>query len=630
MDIALTATRAVHFAAAISLAGLFGFVALIAGRLAPPLRDRLVRVGWISAALLLASAPLWLLFVAQSVSADSLGATISSGDAATMLMRTQFGHVLAIRLALVIVLLPCVAMLGRRRTLDLGATAIAAIALAMIAWQGHAGADVGWDGAVHLAADFAHLIVAGLWLGALLPLALLLRAPADADDHSTALRRFSTLGLACVAVLLISGTINAWYLVGSAPALIGTPYGQLLLAKLTLVAAMLFLAAINRWYLAPRLVSVADRGAGRRIARNSVIEAMLGLLVITIVAAFGTMIPAAHEQPLWPFAVRFSLTMLDASPALRNEVLFGGIALLAGLLLIGAGIHRRHRFALVFGLALVVGLGARAAELLLVPATPTSYAVSPEPFAATTIAAGHALYAKNCVSCHGDEGRGDGPLGAELPIVPADLTAHLVMYTEGDLYSFITSGMDGGVMPSFAALDATQRWDLVVFLDAQRQAAAASSTMLAQVTRSPAPPAPDFTLPAPQGDAGTLGALLTQGGVLLVFATLPQSEPRLDQLRQWGDTLRQAGIAVATITDAPAIRDAYALYERRPQIEDEAPAPHIEFLIDRDGYVRARWRPGDTPDWTLLPALQREIAAMTHLELAPAPVAAPAAHVHEG
>jgi putative copper resistance protein D len=500
----------------------------------------------------------------------------------------------------------------------------------MIAWQGHAGADLGWDAIIHLTADTAHLIAAGLWLGALLPLALVLRAPAVDNIHAEAARRFSTLGLACVAVLLISGTINAWYLVGSVPALIGTPYGQLLLAKLTLVASMLCLAAINRWRLVPRLASAGDDGTARRIARHAVIEAVLGLLVISVVAAFGTMIPAAHQQPLWPFAVRLSLTMLDAMPALRNDALFGGVAALAGLLLMGAGIHRRHWFALAVGLALLVGLGARATELLLVPATPTSYAVSPEPFAATTIAAGHALYAKNCVSCHGDEGRGDGPLGADLPIVPADLTAHLAMHTEGDLYSFLTAGMDGGVMPSFAALDSTKRWDLVVFLEAQQQAAAASSTLLAQATGSPSPHAPDFVLPGRQDDAATLGELLRRGGVLLVFATLPQSEPRLDQLRQWGDSLRQAGIAVVTIIDAPAIRDTYMLYARRPQIEDEAPMPHIEFLIDRNGYIRARWRPADTPDWAQLPALQREIAAMTHLELAPATVAAPPGHVHEG
>ena len=48
---------------------------------------------------------------------------------------------------------------------------------------------------------------------------------------------------------------------------------------------------------------------------------------------------------------------------------------------------------------------------------------------------------------------------------------------------------------------------------------------------------------------------------------------------------------MVTITGSPELRAAYALYERRPQI-DAPPASHIEFLIDRSGDIRARWRPG--------------------------------------
>lgn len=35
---------------------------------------------------------------------------------------------------------------------------------------------------------------------------------------------------------------------------------------------------------------------------------------------------------------------------------------------------------------------------------------------------GAAFFAENCVSCHGAEGRGDGPLAAELTPKPTDLT----------------------------------------------------------------------------------------------------------------------------------------------------------------------------------------------------------------
>lgn len=35
---------------------------------------------------------------------------------------------------------------------------------------------------------------------------------------------------------------------------------------------------------------------------------------------------------------------------------------------------------------------------------------------------GAEAYAANCAYCHGDTGQGDGPLGADLPVVPPDLT----------------------------------------------------------------------------------------------------------------------------------------------------------------------------------------------------------------
>ena len=48
------------------------------------------------------------------------------------------------------------------------------------------------------------------------------------------LRRFSALSLGCVSVLVVSGLSNSWLLVGSIGALFTTPYGLLLLFKLTL------------------------------------------------------------------------------------------------------------------------------------------------------------------------------------------------------------------------------------------------------------------------------------------------------------------------------------------------------------------------------------------------------------
>ena len=97
-------------------------------------------------------------------------------------------------------------------------TAAGATALAALAWGGHGAADSGAAGLIHTAADVIHLLAAGVWLGALLCLALLLfarppRAQALADLHR-ALHGFSGVGSAAVAAILASGLVNAWFLVG--------------------------------------------------------------------------------------------------------------------------------------------------------------------------------------------------------------------------------------------------------------------------------------------------------------------------------------------------------------------------------------------------------------------------------
>ena len=95
--------------------------------------------------------------------------------------------------------------------------------------------------------------------------------------------------------------INAWFLVGSIRALVGTGYGRLLLAKLALFAVMVSLAAVNRWGLTPRLAR-HDGGAMRRIRRNAMAETAVGLAVVSIVAVLGVTIPAAHRVEASPAA----------------------------------------------------------------------------------------------------------------------------------------------------------------------------------------------------------------------------------------------------------------------------------------------------------------------------------------
>ncbi len=149
-------------------------------------------------------------------------------------------------------------------------------------------------GELHLASDLVHLVAAGAWLGGLPALALLLASAAAAAGAGRARRRrFSLLGIVAVGALLASGLINSWNLLSGPRDLIATGYGRLLFLKIGLFAAMLGIAAVNRFYLTPRVTATHAR---RSLMRNSMAETALGLGIVFLVGALGTMQPTAHNH----------------------------------------------------------------------------------------------------------------------------------------------------------------------------------------------------------------------------------------------------------------------------------------------------------------------------------------------
>ena len=201
----------------------------------------------------------------------------------------------ALGVALIVALLP-----GAGRIRLAAIAGAGSVALATLAWTGHGAMDEGARGWVHLTADLLHLLAAALWVGAIATLLALVRPGADAMGlrrAQRALAGFAGTGSALVAVLIVTGAINGWILLGLAglPTLPATLYGRLLIAKLALFAALLAIAAGNRWRFTPRLEAALDRGdlpAAARALRCSIgIEFAVVMIVLALVAWLGTLSP---------------------------------------------------------------------------------------------------------------------------------------------------------------------------------------------------------------------------------------------------------------------------------------------------------------------------------------------------
>jgi putative copper resistance protein D len=489
-------------------------------------------------------------------------------------------------------------------------TLLAALCLVLIALASHAGADGGRGLG---AAAVAHVTLAGLWFGSLptLMLASCGGGRRNSDALLEALPRFSRIALPSMMAVLATGTVLALWTTGGQGGLFGTAYGALLLAKLALVAAALACAAIVR----RRLPAALNAHSRAMLLRPLMLEACAAGLAILLAGMLAGSQPAAHATIVWPWPVRLApetawLIMPGAAPSMLGGLV--AIALAAGFA--AAAWHSGQKRALVGSAVLGVSGLATALPAACVPAYATSFAHMPVPYDAATIAAGASLYEAHCLACHGRTGRGEGPAAATLSPKPADLTApHLGYHTHGELFWWIGHGYPGSAMPAFAPrLDETRIWTLVAYLMALSQGHQARVLQATPVPHDPWLPAIDF----PLNGAATLADLRGAPVVLLFLNADGAVSP--DWLAPVAERLHAAHARLIAILQpgiaAPAGVDSIAdtggtiwrawSNDRRtlasPGLTDrDAPPALMGVLIDRFGFVRARWRsdePEDVPD----------------------------------
>lgn len=173
----------------------------------------------------------------------------------------------------------------------------------LLSWSGHAAS--GSDATLGVMIDVVHGWATAAWLGGLvmlLALALPLLAALPASDRvslgAAVVVRFSSVAVAAVVLLVITGMYRALAELPSLDALWSTDYGLVLLAKLVVFGVMLVLAAWNRLVLHPRLERAAlglgdgQAADGPSALRASVrAEVALGAVVMALVAVMVGLMP---------------------------------------------------------------------------------------------------------------------------------------------------------------------------------------------------------------------------------------------------------------------------------------------------------------------------------------------------
>jgi copper resistance protein D len=291
VDEALVLCRFLQFASAMLLFGVSVFQSTLAPVGLSRAFDRLLRqLSTVAALVVLGTTVGWLLLVTGAMG-EGWADTWNPSAVGSVLLFTDFGRVWQWRLGFVVALVG-VLVFGREGGW-LVIALFAALILGSLGLVGHAVMREGALGWLNRLSHVMHILAAGFWLGALAPLIASLRSTAGQTERanaSVALRRFSALGQISVAIVLVTGTVNTWLVLGVLPINFSSTYQALLLTKIALVAIMLALALVNRYLLLPRLHDAPN--AVRLLGWSAAGETIMGLGAVGLVSAIGTLPPA--------------------------------------------------------------------------------------------------------------------------------------------------------------------------------------------------------------------------------------------------------------------------------------------------------------------------------------------------
>lgn len=160
------------------------------------------------------------------------------------------------------------------------------LALWSFAWVGHvASFELTWLKLLLI----VHLAGIAFWVGVLSPLKTLAADSDRLNETADLGHRFGQFAMITVPILVASGIVMAWNLLGEISALVHTNYGLVLLAKISALGVLLAVAAMNKFRLVPA-IRRGERSATVQLCRSINVEWVLVYFIVLVTAVLTTVV----------------------------------------------------------------------------------------------------------------------------------------------------------------------------------------------------------------------------------------------------------------------------------------------------------------------------------------------------
>jgi copper resistance protein C len=195
------------------------------------------------------------------------------------------------RIVLSVAMVVILRKLRLKESLEKGLNACAVLAVGLLAtWSyvGHAKSQRwSWIG---LPVDVVHHVSAAAWIGALAIVGFVAPRFVKPGTLNRMLTRLSAFAQVAVIVMITSGVVQSFRLVGTSK-IFEAAHTKLLVAKVVAVVVMLLLANVNR----RRVIAISDEAAKSKLQRTIVVEFVVGLIVIALTSSLVVASPAISK-----------------------------------------------------------------------------------------------------------------------------------------------------------------------------------------------------------------------------------------------------------------------------------------------------------------------------------------------